>query len=752
MQPTSKQLDLDDKERAELLRRVLDDWTQDSIDLEDRATAMTRWTQLAAARLDPQDFPEHEASNFHVPLILWQILSSVSTEMSVLFGEDSEIYVIPRGPSDFKRKEKIKRWMTWRIRESLHLIKKYYAAAMMKRQYGTLICCLTWKRKTRKVIHLVPKTIEAFEEQIVDGLVAKVPVEREEIVEEEKEVVEFEGLDFQPENIEDWAVPKSARTLEDADRLTRKLFLSVSEVLDLRDQGKLDAKLFEKKNSKGESELLEKLYGLAEGKKTETAGQDSGKQVREEKDAQSGQPTIPLGRESRVVILNWFGKFRFKGKGAGKSERAEDVVAFVSEDLNQLLGACRLVDIFPDGRLPFLKDDFIPRPNRFWGIGLPELLESINREMDAIHNIVIDAGMVGVGPMIGYKPLSGFKAEKFRYEPWMCLPLNDPANDIRVIAGGQINLGAFVVLMPQLLAMAERLTGHTEAEMGRQFSGPNAPRTMGQQSLLEGKSQQRLFLDLMLSREFFREVLRRIWDADKRWLPKPYFFRVTEESPEDVLTAEDMAGDYDFDITPPTAVANRAQLVQETLQAYALTLQNPLAQQNPALLAQATKTLYKRLNQDELAALVPDVSQLAPPQSAEQENVRLLQGEDIDPHPADNHGRHLAHHGRLEQELADSAARSPLFFNTVGGPNALAQVRSHIAEHEQAMKTRGGSINMMGRGAPTQGGVIGGAQPQMPQLGMDMMGGQGQGATNPATNPAQNALAGLLNQGGTNLG
>ena len=37
-------------------------------------------------------------------------------------------------------------------------------------------------------------------------------------------------------------------------------------------------------------------------------------------------------------------------------------------------------------------------PKRFWGRGILEILEPIRREMDALHNIITDAGMASVGP------------------------------------------------------------------------------------------------------------------------------------------------------------------------------------------------------------------------------------------------------------------------------------------------------------------------------------------------------------------
>jgi hypothetical protein len=333
MQPRSKQLEFSNKdERRKLLRTILDDWTVDSVDLEPRSNAAERWVKLWRAGASDPTLRGATDSNFHIPLILWQIFSAAAKELAILFGEDNEIQVKPRGEADAARVEKVRRWMNYRVKESLKLFKKYYDFAILKRIFGTVIAFTPWTRRTRPVRKLITRTVTEYEERLdpTTGLVGSVPVQKKVVDEEEGEVVDFEGLDFRVENTEDWIVPKSATSLEDSDHFIRRLRLSVDKILDLRDEGKLDASLFEKKNEKGESELVEKLYQHAKTMKTNTVGgQDSGRQVREARDDLSGQPTTPLGSENLIVVYNWVGKFRMKDNKGRRKERADDVVAFV---------------------------------------------------------------------------------------------------------------------------------------------------------------------------------------------------------------------------------------------------------------------------------------------------------------------------------------------------------------------------------------------------------------------------------------
>ncbi|MGH9967520.1 MAG: portal protein, partial [Pyrinomonadaceae bacterium] len=528
-------------------------------------------------------------------------------------------------------------------------------------------------------------------------------------------------------NLEDWIFPSHARPFQPLDHFIRRLRLSIEQVLDLRDEGKLDEAVV--------GENLDRLRRQAEAGANplqDTAGSDL---IASEKNAQHGIPDVPQGRQDELHVHNWFGKFRLNiDEEGGGDERAEDVVAFFQPHTKLLLGACRLVDIFPDGRHPFVVSRGILDVNRWEGIGLAELLEPINQELDAFHKLAVSAGEGAIGPVVFFSPAAGLNFDKFRMEPYTGVPTADP-NGIKVVQLGNINLAPHVLFSQQLMGFGERLTGLTDAQLGRQFERPNAPRTFGQQQLLQGESNNRLLLDVRLERESLREIVQRMWELDKRWLPKPFFFRVTEQDAGDVLTDEDMMGDYDFDIGPTTAISNRFQRMQDTLQALALLQASNVPPAYYALL----KKVVQKLGHPDVAEFIPDLEAMKPPDSPQQENVRMLQGEDVDPHPMDNHVQHMAVHQDLRTRLEQTEKATPGFLVAVGGTDVLGRIDAHIAEHKQALKS----------GATLGGGQPGGGAPSQPA---SALGNLGQ-ATQPGQAAQQNQgmLAGLLNTGNINL-
>ena len=725
--PSASQMTLTKEDREALRLQVHDDWFLDSTDNEKLNRMRKRAVQLWDAATDVNTFPEHEKSNFHVPLTQWQILAKLVKEVDALLGDEAEVVVRPIGPADAKLAPKISRYMNWWVKVTLKLFKKLYDYLQQKIVMGTAIAFLAWQKKERKVKELVPRRVPVTRESVdqATGLPITVPDFEVQYETVEKSVTDSEGPELCVENLEDWAVPVNSLIAENSigeiDHFERRLKLTVDQLLDMADEGKLDEKVL-----KGES--LAKLRRFAETGQfldETTSAADTGKQVRDEKERLAGTDGLQ-SRDERLTVINWFGRFR--KKTAKDDERSEETVAFYQPETNLLLGASRLVDMYPDGRRPFIKSEMVRNLGSFWGKGLPEFLESINNEMDIQHNAITDAAVLALNPTIFYSPAAGVNFETFRIESGTAVPCADPSK-IVALNFANINMSPAVVIQNHLLNFAENISGLTQVEMGRPFQQPNAPRTLGQQQLLQVGSGIRQLLDLRLERENLRELLNRIWDLDRRYLPDAIYFRVTEDAEPEMLSKEEMQGNYDFDIGPLTSTANKQQKQMEFLQSYALLAASPAVAQSPALRVELDKEVLRNIGRADLANLLPDTEAMAPPKSPEQENALMGQGQDVDPHPGDNHQQHIAKHTAILDNLIRPSVEEGILPASV-----IANFESHLAEHEKAMA--GG---MMGTSSPVMGRPNGG------------MGGNVASDQTGVPNDAMNTLKQALNFGGQNI-
>jgi len=735
-QPKSIQLKLSDADRERLKTRITDDFQDDSSDFDNRNQAMKRWYRLWRNAMEINGFPDQEKSNFSIPLCLWIIKAILAKELDALLGEESEIVVSPIGKTDITRQEKVKKWMNWRIKNSLKLYRKLYDYLLQKRIFGTTIGYVPWVTKRRTVKKMVAVEQPPIPTEGADpntGLPTIVMKPQPPVMEErEEEVLDYDGPDLFVENLEDWVFPANAKDLN-CDHFVRILKLTTDEMLDMADEGKLDKKVLD------DEENWKKLRHLAETGHPDQNITGTEREITEEKKLQEGLPSVPQGREEEILVHNWIGRFRFgvTDKKPEGDKRTTEIVVFYQPDLHLVLGACRLIDIFPDGRRPFIVSQATRDVNKIWGIGDCEMLEPINNEMDALHQLAMDAGAGSIGPVVFYEPGSGYNPQSHKIEPWTAVPTAN-ANGVKVVNLGQIQLGPYVLLMNQLLSFAERLSAITDPQLGRQSSQPNAPRTLGQQQILQGESNVNLLLGIRLERESLRDLLNRIWDMDKRWLPKPYFFRVTEEDPGDVLTEEDMTGNYDFDIGPVTMVSNRAQRMQESMQLLAILQQANIP---PAFIALVRK-LAEKLGHPDIAKLLPDMDAMKPPEKPEDENVRMTQGENVSVHPMDNHAEHIAKHDDYADRIEASVIALPngqMVEAESLNPGVVGRIRAHRAQHQQAMKQGvSGGMNAM---TPRNGAGPPNVQPAQQQ-------NQAMGAPPDLMGNMRSMMQGMTNMGG----
>ena len=694
----SEQLKLSDQEVQRLGDRVSMDYRAA---LGDHQRRMDRWAEYFNRwnATPDQNTAGSEDSNLPVPYLQWNVLTKLAKEMDSLFGDDAQIVAEPVGKSDYKKAKKVGRYMTWRVFNSMKLLNRFCVFLLRKILFGRSFAYAPYVRKAYTV--------------------------------KGKEIVDYEGPDFQPQWPDDIVLPaEDHETIHEFSFVIRKYRATPEELLTGEEEGRY-------RNIKNQ---FKTIVDLAQPKQREPEGE----QVKLEKDiAEAVQMQMPLSAGGTLLVLEWYGKWRMLKKqkqDAGEDDitrrqphQTELVVRYLY-DLNQVIGVQSLEELYPETRerRPFVEASMM-KDGSYWSRGLGKMLIDLEDDIRQNHNLGTSSGEHTVAPLIFYRPATGLDAETFEYKPKMMIPVDNPLQDVRV-EHLTSNIEFVVKREQTLIQYGERLTGLTDLSMGRQEDRPNAPKTARATVALLEEGNVRISLDAKVLREDMSVVLAHFWKLEYMFSPASVFFRVTEEDADgafpvndggSMLERADRDGRYDFSLQFASSVASKQVDKENTLTRYQIDMQNPLIVQNPSALWKVTCDVHEALGDPNFSEIVPEPPEPDLPVNPKEEFNRLLQGEDIHVNPMDNDELHMMRH------LADLKNLDPK-----EQPDAHAKLTVHYLQHieqlqhkkvvqaltERALQNFQASLPPQVMQMLTQAAQLGGA-PQPPAPGAPQQGG-----------------------------
>lgn len=707
------QLVLSTTETNRLINRVLTDYRNDVADHQVRMARFTRYYRKWRNLTDMPAMGEEAAANYTVPITQWQTSSKLAKEISSLLGDDAEIVAKPVGPSDRRRNKLVSLYMTWQVFDSMRLPNKIYEFAFRKILFGRSHAYAPWRRDT----YMVP---------LKDGTM--------------DEEVDYEGPGFEPLWPDDLMVPaEDARTIQEFSHVIRKYRATANDMLLGEEHG----------NYQAISDNYQKLVDFQSMRRQRDSYSDEMKLQKDLAEGVSYEGS--LSGSNAMPVYEWYGRWRkLKGKKDARENNLEGRDRYESElvvrflpDLNMIVGIQDLALMYPrmKDRRPFVEASLM-RDGSYWGAGFGEMLEDIEIELSKNHNLLTEAGELSVGPVIFYRPASGYDPGTSTWGPKTAIPTEDPSgvNAVQMRA----DLSYAVAREQQLTGYGERVTGITDMQLGRTQDRPNAPRTARQTMALLSEGDVRAELDTGVLREDFGAILSRFWLLNTMFMPEKQFFRVTEEDANGLfdiknggayMTSEEMGDRYDFDLKFATNVWSKAQNKENELQLYGMDLQNPLVAQNPRALWEVLDRVHKAFGDEGFADIVPRPPDPGLPVEPKEEWTRVLQGEDIAVNPADDDQAHILDHNRRIQSERITSGRDDEAILAM-----VQHVQQHIEQlhHKRMMQMMAQEISQsiaqhtgLGQGLNPSGGAlanVGAAVQQMlaGQQGQPQPGGQPQ--------------------------
>lgn len=265
------------------------------------------------------------------------------------------------------------------------------------------------------------------------------------------------------------------------------------------------------------------------------------------------EPTFAQESSHPIRLVECYMHWRINGE-------IKDSVFVIEFESGVYLSGKPLTAVNPLGRRPWVIEPFIRRVGRPHGIGLPEAMRGLAKELDAIHNQRIDAGTMGIAPFGFYRAASGLKPEKIQIGPGVMIPVDD-TNDVK-IAQFQNNLVASFQEERIIIEYIEKLVGASAYQMGRESDIVKSRATAtGTMAIIAQGEQTYNLLGMRLQR-IVAKVLTKILQMYQCFMPAGYASRIVGDDNKLLfpqgLTPEEIDGGYDAYMTLDTTSGNKS--------------------------------------------------------------------------------------------------------------------------------------------------------------------------------------------------
>ena len=580
----------DDTEWAAMGDSIYSGITNSLSDRDNYDTLLDYYNDLYEMNAGPSNLPWPNAPNIVVPLarihtetVVSRIVSSVFVpRLFIINGNTKTAATTSPEVERFYNADYRKRHLQDQCLTAVHLVARD----------GTAIMENTWTRREvqRKVLVYKDKTDKnGVPEVDKNGKIVK-----EKHV-ETLTVTEIDAFDPQPVEVRDFIVmPAHSRSIESAEAVAVKKYLTQSELQSMINAGTLNQEWCERAwayTTEGDNELGSDPQGTATYELGGTiavgdAGTDSL--------APTGEKFAKLRGGLRVWRVH-SNQYDLDGDGL-----TEENVFWVHDNSQFLLGWAPYE--YWHGRRPFSSLCIMPRPNRFYGFGVPESLRGLQEEASAQHNQRLAYMDLVIAPP-RYK-VAGTKFED-QDKRW------GPNTEVEVAAKGDygfVELPDVPMSTWQEESMLLRYAGQLDG-----LDSPSQP--MSGSAKVPAKAQQsyqqsnniRMDLMAMQVRKWLEDILFQWHHLNLQYGPDTFTTtsQTQDGQPEKLqLDKQVLAEDYELAVAGMSGPLDRDNRRSDTLTLYSLLMQNPLVQGNMSRTWSTTMMVLEEFNRPDVPAII----------------------------------------------------------------------------------------------------------------------------------------------------
>jgi hypothetical protein len=649
------------------------------------------------------------ASNLHLPMPFIVVKTMHARFLQALLGIDPPFNVGPRLEASADRAKMIEETMEYAIKEWANDYQGAFEAldewVWQWISTGSGILKQRWECAYTRFVDVETVDVPAAPKSVVDesGVEVLVPQTKK----KEREVVRVKKKEFpifETVNHEDVVMIGGNGNPQRADAVLQSTDMTASELWTL-----VDRKLFD------EDAVEEIIRG---------GGDDlsltDGSGIKDQRARSSGKASLKTDAELvRYKIIESYLKMDVDGSGINS-----DLVVWSHLNSKKLVRANYLYRMNKAGERPFFKIDFHKRKDQDYGIGIVEILHPLSVEMDAIHNMRIDFGLVATMPFGFYRPTSSIDPETISLEPGILIPVENPQTDVYFPNLGNRTSFGFQE-EAALQQMVERLTGISDMTLGL-LNQQGAARTATGARALLGEASSNLDVHLRRLNAGWKKALEYLLHMLQQRIPEGFSFRLSGDDGSSywayIRDREDIEGDFDVEVSPNTSSSNKGIQVENAQQIMQIT-SDPLGYQlgvlDPATYYEARKNLLSALGVRDYGKFIKAPQNLRV-FSPKEEVDRLLRGIPTPVTPEADHDGYLAYMDFLKANpellsIYTPEDLQPLEQQAMKHIEMLQALESAAAEQRninQMKNNAATSANQAPTGTPVQGAMNNGPQGQ----------------------------------------
>lgn len=565
---------------------------------------------------------------------------------------------------------------------------------------GTGIIKNRWLVEYERYIDVEKSFIPAKPKLVKDeqGNLVEVP----QWTQEEKEVERVERTQYCPQydivNNEDYICVNGEGDPDKADMVLHRTYLSASDLWTGVDRGIYSQEVVEKIISGGGANVL--------------SPNDNGSEIKQMRKIKAGDASFGTSGRDVYEVIEACMKWDVDGSGI-----TTEIVVLVDRQSSEILRATYLRRIAKNGKRPYAVAHFHRRPGESFGLGLLEILSTLSRELDMMHNTRIDNVMFQSTPFFLYRKTAGIDPDSVILEPGAGIPVNNPDDIVFPPLPSRTSFTASEE--STIYTYIERLTGISDLSLGVMSSTQGATRTAYGARALMGENNTNLSIHLRRLNRGFTRLLQNTWFMLKNKVEPGFSFRVIGDDGRDIFRRVDdvvMGVDVDFDISANSSNSNKA--VQTEVGQFLMTMtQNPLFLQSGlsdvGKMYAAAKQYLNTLGVKDVHRFLncPQGYEYTP--SAQEEFQRLILGMKVPVNPGMDHEKAIAFLSSIlesQDQLQDPQGRL--------SSEQITAVQDQLKAHVQMMQAMQAQAGQQAANQQMYNNMAMGMQGVNPQAGL----------------------------------